>query len=52
MNTDPRRCDCGTTPDPSEGPETGNYEEGGVQKYICLRCWLKECGMEQGAGPC
>lgn len=48
---DPRICDCGATPDPSEGQTTGNYVENGVAKYICLRCWQRENGSDSGARP-
>lgn len=46
-----RVCDCGATPDPSEGPTTGNYVENGVAKYICLRCWERENGSDGGTLP-
>jgi hypothetical protein len=42
-------CECGATPDPSESPGTGMYEENGVAKFICLRCWQIENGYPVGA---
>ncbi len=48
---DPRVCDCGATPDPSESPTAGNYTDNGVEKYICLRCWERENGSDGGVLP-
>lgn len=48
---DPRVCECGATPDPSESPDTGNYVENGVAKYICPRCWERVNGSDGGVLP-
>ena len=38
---------CGAAPCPSESPGTGEFEEDGVLKFICLACW---CAQNYGCG--